>query len=90
MQGGARVETPAMPGMRRQRRRRQAGFTLVELIVVVAIIALLIAVSANAADPVPAATPPSASGEEAEATGAVDKSRRGRFAGACGTFARRF
>ena len=46
MQGGARVETPAMPRKRRQRRRRQAGFTLVELLVVLIILGLIAAFAA--------------------------------------------
>ncbi len=46
MQGGARVETPAMTRKRRQRRRRQAGFTLVELLVVLIILGLIAAFAA--------------------------------------------
>ena len=46
MQGGARIETPAMPRKRRQRRRRQAGFTLVELLVVLIILGLIAAFAA--------------------------------------------
>ncbi len=46
MQGGARVETPAMPRKRRQRRCRHAGFTLVELLVVLIILGLIAAFAA--------------------------------------------